>query len=492
MKLDIRIAAPVPLGVVRARLELASGRSQTVVLDHGRYQGEVDGRPVRLQLLETAAAEDQLAPEPPRAVESSAPDGDLVDVQQLFDQGLPVPPDGRLHLQLVWGAPCHAATDTAEGRRFGSFEHTICAARVGLDDSGQPLAIGGVDCWVTAETPLSVGAHRLTFGEVVALAGDFYAHLDERAAQEFHWAWPDVDGFVGWLVGDYRKPTLTVDGLEGPRAVLAAVELERNGDGPGNDVSRLLRDSFQGSYPARRYLALASQNFCHFASQPPDGTTDDGCNLGLRLYRAYHQRALAEAREGARSLDPRKAFERALVTDAFGCHFLTDLFASGHIRVPRRAIAEQCGFLRAARLSHRMHQEDNQLGLWCVARAPAAGARRVWRAYGDGMLRTEPAAAHLAQVREAVRRSSQEIFAAYLGAAPVRGSEAAEALIPVPLAPGKVLSPLDDVLGGAERRLLNHYPLVWLLDDGRLALRDGGPTSHNYRVGGSEPVMFPS
>ena len=101
------------------------------------------------------------------------------------------------------------------------------------------------------------------------------------------------------------------------------------GRGTAGEFAVLATETATTTYSVRRYLALASQNFCHFAATA--NPHDDGPDA-LRLYREYHARAMREAARAASNA----GFRRALVTDAFGCHFLTDLFASGHMRVPRR------------------------------------------------------------------------------------------------------------------------------------------------------------
>src|SRR5262249_54435026 len=157
----------------------------------------------------------------------------------------------------------------------------------------------------------------------------------------------------------------------------------------------------------RRYLALASQNYCHFAAVP---SNKPGGIDAMRVYNAYHTRALKEASMAHGTSSPAVAFRCALAADAFGCHFLTDSFPSGHMRVPRRQLAKRYGILRGSlKMSKSMHDEDNTRGLWCSTLATKSSKRRmVWRAFGDGQLRKAEATAHLRQVQEAVRRSTGE------------------------------------------------------------------------------------
>lgn len=498
--LDITITAPFAIGDIVARVDLAGGGSTRVVLRDGRFRGQVSGQAVRVVLTLT----DEPLPEgeAPLATATSdrpgAPAGAAFDVKEAFEHGIPVPEDGRVAIALTWGAPCHAEVrDAGEGTRFGSFEHMMCAALVGLDAGGDTLVCDGVSAWFKAESKLAVGNSALSFGQIIALGGDFYAHLDERAARDFAWAWPDATGLVGWAAGDYREPTLAADSRENTSAILKVVY--RDKDEPGSiahEVKTIIADGMFGSYPARRYLALASQNHCHFGMQPPDGRISDARNYALRLYRGYHRRALAEAAEAAEALRGSAAFERALVTEAFGCHFLTDLFAAGHIRVPRKALSERFGVLQGSlSMSEGMHSEDNEAGLWVTPRVAQRGARVVWRAYGDGVLRKPEAAMHLRQVQEAVRRSVAEIFTVYAAVATRRASaeealagiaeaDRGEALVPVPLAPGAIPATGDVQPDGSPAPWIqpNTWPRYWLLTDGRIAERLGPPEQNRYTV----------
>jgi hypothetical protein len=75
-----------------------------------------------------------------------------------------------------------------------------------------------------------------------------------------------------------------------------------------------------------------------------------------------------------------------IVRAAYACHFLTDSFSAGHIRVPRQILGDD-GYL-AAKVQHDF---DGRFGL--VVRN---GFDERWRAYGDGHLtRLTEAAANL-------------------------------------------------------------------------------------------------
>jgi hypothetical protein len=487
-RLDVSLTAPFSIDDVVAVVTLETGTETSVVLRGGQISQDFPARAVKIRLT----TEPPPPGEAPLALalpeKTGVPRGTPVDVLDLFDVGTAIPPNGRLVQQVSWGAHCHSdrLPDAPEGKRFASWEHVICAEFVGLDrvaDDGtaRPLTFNGITAQFTKSTPLPLGRNTLTFGDVVCLGGDFYAHLDDTAAGAFSWAWPALTGLTGWIAGDYRRTTLAGDE---PRLVAQLLEvIARDRDvrqGAAGEFTALALDTALHHYPARRYLALSSQNYCHFVCTTAD--RDDDSNEALRLYRVYHTRALAEARAARAASDSGSALLGALASDAFGCHFLTDLFATGHLRVPRRILGERYGILRGALyMTLTMHNEDNVEGLWCTTRRPTE-PREVWRAYGDGMLRGEPARAHLRRVQEAVRRSAAEVFAAYCDAE-TKVDQRAEAVLPVPLSPGERPSIRDVLVDGSAgwSDVANHWPLYDIDSRGRIRRRIGERWENRYR-----------
>lgn len=183
----------------------------------------------------------------------------------------------------------------------------------------------------------------LTYGEVVALAGDYYATPEELAAE------------------------LTPAVADAIRGVTP------------QDEGTFLLNTHRGWFD---YAMLANENQDHFAPR------------NWARYTQHHAEALKLALD--RELDA------ALVRNAFADHFLTDAFASGHLRVPRDGLVGLTGALP----TRKMHDEENVQGLWVQT---ASGF--VWRAYGDDQLGTNPV--HLTLTAFAVGLSLQRIFKAY-------------------------------------------------------------------------------
>jgi hypothetical protein len=115
------------------------------------------------------------------------------------------------------------------------------------------------------------------------------------------------------------------------------------------------------------YGALALRNESHFAP----GNWD--------AFQAAHQQALqtidnALTNSVTNALGPIPA--EAIAQTAFGLHFLTDAFATGHMRTPRSILGQQ-----EALLSKVMHDVDNRIGLFVTNDFNVS-----WRAFGDGYL----------------------------------------------------------------------------------------------------------
>jgi hypothetical protein len=430
----------------------------------------------------------------------SAPAGETVDVEQLYMSGVKIPMDGKLTIQVSWGCHCHsdALPNQLAEKRFGSWEHDRSADFVGKRSVGEnleTLRIGGVAASFDCTTGLPVGKNELTFGQIVCLAGDYYAHLDAQARHDFAQAWPQLSLIAGWIEGaDYRDTTLDTDNRANLDDLLTIIKRDKDGDSGWLGEFAHAGDAVKGKYPARRYLALSAENYCHFVSPGPPAQQPP-LDFALWLYREYHERALALARKSSSSVNPVAGFRTALAVDAFGCHFLTDHFAGGHLRAPRRLLGETYGVLRGSlKMSLSMHTEDNKIGLWCRSRLPRRdGARIVWQAYGDGMLLRPEAHYNLYQVQEAVRRSAAEVFAASLNQT-LNAIDCADAIVPVPLPPGSGPG-RDDRLPDNSPPPVNAqhnlYPLYWFDKDGKVLVRSGDPSQPIYEFQHWGPAAAP-
>ena len=135
----------------------------------------------------------------------------------------------------------------------------------------------------------------LSWGQVVAIAGDEYASVDEL-----------------------REDVATEPGKARLRG-----RLEHD----------MVRGPIPSSLPAEtshsnaRYIELAMSNISHFAA---GGTA-------IETWRSHHEHALVAATMSGVD-DDAAQWQQAQLTEAFGQHFLTDSFSAGHVRTPRSEI----------------------------------------------------------------------------------------------------------------------------------------------------------
>ena len=186
----------------------------------------------------------------------------------------------------------------------------------------------------------------LSFGDVVALSGDYFRPGRASGSRRREGP-PGAGEELATLFGLARIPgergakpgsrdeiicalrVMTVDeAFVDPRFEAGGeyAHVLPAGKGPMRDVERRVRD---------RYLILAATNDDHFAS--PGGVTHDAPGGSIAFgsaplaYRHLHEVALQEAcRLGRIAGDA----SQALAREAAAQHFLTDAFTAGHMRTP--------------------------------------------------------------------------------------------------------------------------------------------------------------
>jgi hypothetical protein len=327
----------------------------------------------------------------------------------------------------------------------------------------------------------------LTYGQVIALGGDFY-------------------GIPGQPISDGSSPAERVQRFsaafnslavlpasreEAPK-ILAVMQKEINAvnqaikDGKSpHDAYAALGDTLSeewnritggGSvvsalFPLGRYLKLAADNADHFGE------------WALSAYLAGHTAALQHAVIAHQS-GTDQALELAYAMNSFADHFLTDLFSAGHLRVPRKQLAAVVtpGDLGSL-ISRFMHDEDSKFGLKV---RNAVGDE--WHAYGDKRYFDADDAANRAQVQRAVQASADEIFDAFIsGVAPSPANFKAPLYVPDLNAaqnPANNFSPLfkmegDKVLRRKDVNDLNdkHWTADWWGWSTYLLLKDYTPNT---------------
>jgi hypothetical protein len=248
----------------------------------------------------------------------------------------------------------------------------------------------------------------LTYGEIVALGGDFYGVVGNPISSG-----PDPsevfatahESLLHTDRTELKKIMKIMDfesgkvlGVKDPAAAFTAL---------GNSLSYQWNEATGGAKACEgaigmaqkpgRYARLASNNMDHFGAD------------AVTAYRAGHEAACQIA---AHDLNA------ALLMNAHADHFLSDLFASGHIRTPRRALDEYAWIgcsptdraMVGSLCSLAMHNEENITGLHVTSRSG-----RSWISYGDSWILEDEAADNYAAAVEALRISIREVFDCALG-----------------------------------------------------------------------------
>lgn len=275
---------------------------------------------------------------------------------------------------------------------------------------------------------------QLTFGQIVSLGGDYFGDIVTTSHPGGPGDYPTSTTEI-YEISDGPNPQVFMasfnalavqsNALTIVPAILAVMQQEIDaieqavaaGDQPSTGYANLDLDgqynvatgggsAASDYYPPGTYLELASVNWDHFG---PNAIT---------AYNAGHAAAIQQAisaRSNSGTLD------LAYAMDAFSCHFLTDLFASGHMRTPRKQLNEDATpTLAGDFLAQAMHDEDNYFGL-IVTNNPVHQTvpTQTWKAFGDANAFDTMDLINLHNCVGAVQQSVNEIYAAYTsGVAP--------------------------------------------------------------------------
>ncbi|WP_460416762.1 phospholipase [Pseudomonas sp. microsymbiont 2] len=361
----------------------------------------------------------------------------VADLDQLFEeQGVTLPgPDSHLvlvmhgHHTLKYhrfaAPPANGKPSKGPELFFEGGEHTAIGDNTLLRyEVGQP----GIPAH-QSPLPLPNGL-TLTYGQVIALGGDFYGLPDRPIADGAN----DAERIARFGLAFDSLARLPAAKAEAEQIlavmqeeIAAANQAIKDGRQPheaydalGDSLSaRWNRITGGGSFasdlfPLGRYLKLAASNWDHFGP------------WALLAYQAGHAAALQQALK-ARASGEERDLQMAYAMNAFADHFLTDLFSAGHLRVPRKALADTVTPSDVGSLISRfMHDEDSKYGL---AVRNAEGEQ--WRAYGDKRYFDSVDVANRRQVGRAVQRSADEVFQAFAeGRAPAVKDFAALRLAP--------------------------------------------------------------
>lgn len=271
---------------------------------------------------------------------------------------------------------------------------------------------------------------KLTYGELVAM-GDFYGNPDQpisKGTTDAERKSRFLSAFNAFATNSAVLPEAKKI-LEIIRAEQAEVDIGiKNGETPEAIYQRIGHEYDKQSNCATgggcldgvwwmepgRYLKLIYMNYDHFGKN------------ALNVYKLGHQIALATAAQ-AHQLHDTKQLELAYAINGFACHFLTDRYASGHIRTPRVELNEQVSSSSiGSMLANYMHEEENVNGLHVHN---MQGDR--WVVYGDKSYFSHQSNAHRKIINTVMQNSADEVFAAYQSGA-LRVIEPIDRVIPQP------------------------------------------------------------
>lgn len=339
--------------------------------------------------------------------------------------GVPLPLEkGDQQALVVMPTPCcsHTACNAVSAARpadgdgepgfhalFDTAEHAIIVAGLKLKTEALPLDAA------RAALPLALGqSYSLTYGQLIALGGDFYGdpdhpvckagNLQAQVAQfsanfkSMAAAKAEVQNILA-VADHYEFGPIAQAVRTGrqPSSVYAALPTSPGHIVPG-DEDRAFDAATNG-----RYLNLAKTNFDHFGVD------------AIACYTAGHWLAQDTAAK-AKGISDNKARAQALLLayamNAFADHFLTDLFAAGHMRTPRRSLYDSADNditrMGAGVCAKQMHDEDNKFGLWVTN-----SVGDTWVAYGDARYRDKWNAAGRVIVKAAVQQSMDDVWASF-------------------------------------------------------------------------------
>jgi len=306
---------------------------------------------------------------------------------------------------------------------FASGEH-VWLGNGGVVEACQQLRAAGIAVSESAFGNIQRlhGEESFSYGELVALSGDFYgspSELFEEQPSPVAWLWEQND--TSDLRNLFAKELRWIEDRQRGRGLLAYPE-----------------QSVRMAWNAKSYVELALKNVDHFGWH------------NMVAYCRFHTAALQLA-AGERGSE-NETWRRALVYNAFADHFLTDGFAAGHVRVPRaeiRAWAESAGLSdkTAAALSKVLHDQDGHVdGIHAVDENQSDGlavenakADR-WRTFCDGQLFLFPGSSKEPAVRNAVSAvasSVVELVAAWKEGVVPDQTFGATAFVPFPDPAGK-------------------------------------------------------
>lgn len=275
---------------------------------------------------------------------------------------------------------------------FGSAEHVAIGEAVVLQGLGKN------------DTLLLKGVQQIKFHQIVALAGDFYGRPGEAISLP--------GGSQDDKTTRFQRAfdTLATANNDEIRRIILEVEAEckavKHSALPHHCYSHQMIEKNRAIKKIKADIdELLIDNSDHFSSNAKDA------------YHIGHALARKKAAEAGKKKDI-EGLKSAYALDAFACHFLTDLFAAGHIRNQRGQLETflvstlKIELSKAKKfagiLTGAQHQKDGDEGL-----NVKNGKGEFWRAYGDGHFYSPKNTENKEMVIKATQASVDEVYAAF-------------------------------------------------------------------------------
>lgn len=243
---------------------------------------------------------------------------------------------------------------------------------------GNTIHVSGFDA-ATFKYTTTGSSSDVSYGEILALCGDFYGRhpvsdafaTGDSAANKAAAKQKFLDGPFGCLDGDTGDP-------------------KRFQGYTGGDLVKSLHGALNviTSLPSgcKSYGELASLNSDHFARLQSVSLAAQNGGGAHEAYQAGHEAACDAAKnQGTTVAQKATALKKAMALNACASHFLSDLFAPGHLTQSRRAVLAHAAAMNSpvAKVAKNfytkwMHDEANRAGL-----KVQNDRGQTWRAYGD-------------------------------------------------------------------------------------------------------------
>lgn len=257
------------------------------------------------------------------------------------------------------------------------------------------------------------GFTDLTYGEIVALAGDYYGNPNAPICEGSDTGTDTKENRARQL--DALMKTADENELVALRQLIQeevdGINAKLNaGENPSEYYEQLghSHDTQAEEITGGRYLDLAGMNFDHFGAG------------AVAAYKACHTLALKYAM-GAMNVPEEERLNDGYVMNAIADHFLSDLFSAGHLRVQRKQFhgwsmwrIPGTNLAAGDYFAKYVHDEDSKYGLQVQNQREDH-----WSCYGDSYYFDPRNQTNRQLCQEAMSCSKLEIYEAWTsGAAP--------------------------------------------------------------------------